>query len=497
MLQGIAEALAILALTYIVISYLFKPKGMPPGPLSLPIVGNLITLILSGNDALKRTHVILSNLAKKYGDVFMLELPGLQRVVVVSSIERAREALLTKRDDFAGRPKTFILDFLSMGSKDLASGDFSPTLVLQRKIVHSAIRMYQPFLEEKIISEVNEMIQRISPGKLTNPKEDVLFVTTNVIFQIAVGQRFEQIDEEFMEKLNLTRRYTNSTGPFNILNFLPFLIHFPIVPSTALKKLRDDLHQFIFGKYHEHKGSYQDGVIRDLTDALIKARHDGDQEDSSNFRLINEEHIVMTVMDVFIAGLETTATALLWFMLYMVKYPEVQFKIHEELDSVLGPDTLPLWKHRIQLPYLVATIDETLRKASIASFLLPHKATKDSTLAGFSIPKGTYLMFNVWAMHQDDQEWIDPGDFNPSRFVNNNGKVDQNVGSKSFLPFGMGRRVCAGETLAKQELFVITSRLLHEFTLHKAPGPLPQITDDLTGIIHYPPSYEICFKPRQ
>ena len=214
MFQEIAAALAILALTYIVINYLFKPKGMPPGPLPLPIVGNLLSLISSGNDVLKRTHVILSNLAKKYGDIFILELPGLQRVVVVSSIEHAREALLTKKDDFAGRPKSFVFDFLSMGSKDIASGDFSATLVLQRKIVHSAIRMYQPFLEEKIISEVNEMIQRITPGKPTNPKEDVVFVTTNVIFQIAVGQRFEQIDDEFLEKLNLTRRFANSTGTF-------------------------------------------------------------------------------------------------------------------------------------------------------------------------------------------------------------------------------------------------------------------------------------------
>ena len=275
------------------------------------------------------------------------------------------------------------------------------------------------------------------------------------------------------------------------------MIHFPISPSKELKKVRHDLHQYLFGKYHEHKDSYQDGVIRDLTDALIKARHDADQEDGRNYRLIDEEHIVMTVMDVFIAGLETTATALQWFMLYMVKHPEVQSRIHEEIDSVLGPDTLPLWKHRTQLPYLVATIDETLRKSSIAPLLLPHKAIKDSTLAGFNIPKGTCLMFNAWAMHQDKQEWMDPDDFNPSRFINDNGKVDQNASSKSFLPFGMGRRVCVGETLAKQELFVITSRLLHEFTFYKAPGPMPQITDDLTGTVHYPPSYEICFKPRQ
>jgi len=120
-----------------------------------------------------------------------------------------------------------------------------------------------------------------------------------------------------------------------------------------------------------HQESYQDGVIRDLTDALIKALHDAQQEDSKTHDLITEDHLVMTMFDAFAAGFETTATAILWFMTFMVNYPDIQSRIQSELDSVVGRDTLPRWEDRSRLPYLVATIEETFRRATVAPLLIP------------------------------------------------------------------------------------------------------------------------------
>lgn len=428
--------------------------------------------------------------------LYTLELPG-QRIIVVNSIALAREALLTKKDDFAGRPFMFVMRVLSMEANDIVVSDFSPKLVYQRKIVHSAIRMYSPYLEEKIITEVNHFADKIIPGKPTNPLHDVIFITINVIFAIVMGERYETINAEFERKVELIKSLASMTGPFNILNLMPFLYNFPIGPTLKVKKTANELHQYFTGKYHEHLTSYQDGDIRDLTDALIKARQEADQDDHHTRDVITEKNIMMTMMDVFVAGFETTATMILWFMLFMVKYPDVQAKIHAELDGDYGPDAgkSPRWKDRTKLPYLVATIDETLRHASVAPLLLPHKTITDTSLAGYNIPKDTVVIFNTWSMHQDKNEWKNPADFNPVRFMESNGKLSQVAGAKSFLPFGMGRRVCVGEALAKQELFTVLARLLQRFSLHKASS-LPEIPKEITGSLRYPPPYEICFQER-
>jgi hypothetical protein len=89
----------------------------------------------------------LTKASKVYGKIFTLEVPG-ERMVVINSASIAREALLTKKDDFAGRPYSFTVSYLTRGSKDIGSADFNATWVVQRKIVHSAMRMYNPVLED-------------------------------------------------------------------------------------------------------------------------------------------------------------------------------------------------------------------------------------------------------------------------------------------------------------------------------------------------------------
>ena len=98
----------------------------------------------------------------------------------------------------------------------------------------------------------------------------------------------------------------------------------------------DELHQYFIDKYHEHLVSYQEGEVRDLTDALFKARQKSDKDDHHTRDVIPEKNVMMTMMDAFVAGFETTATMILWFMLFMVKYPDIQAKIHAELNEELG-----------------------------------------------------------------------------------------------------------------------------------------------------------------
>jgi cytochrome P450 len=494
MLELIVTFLALLV-TYMMYSYYTTPKGMPPGLKPLPLIGNLLDV--AKWIAQKKLQLELTKASKVYGKIFTLELPG-QRTVVINSASIAREAVLTKKDDFAGRPYYFTMDYLSRGSKDIGAGDFNATWVVQRKIVHSAMRMYNPVLEDQVCKEFEELSKRLTAtqGKPIDPCNNVLLTVMNVICAMVYGEHYEIDNPEFLMIVDYNQKMFPLCGALNLLNLFPFLIHFPIKDSKDIKYVRDTRDRFLNEKFRQHKETYKDGVVRDLTDALIKSLHEAEQEDSKIHDMITEDHVVMTMGDAFSVGFETTATTTLWLMVYMVNYPEIQAKVQEELDLILGRDTLPQWKDRTRLHYLEATISETLRVSSVAALSVPHKAMKDSTLEGYNIPKGTTLLLNLWAMHYDENEWENPNVFDPSRFLDADGKFVHVAGEKSFLPFGAGRRVCVGEALAKQELFLIISRLLHQFKLEASPGsPTLEMIGDL-GLVHAPKPFKISFKKR-
>lgn len=444
-------------------------------------------------------HLELAKMAKQFNNkVYTLQLPD-QNIVVVNSAATAREALLTKRDDFAGRPYLFISDYIAKGSRDIACADFHPTLILQRKILHSAIRLYHPFLEEKINDEINELFKRLNAqeGEPIEPTFEIALTTLNVICAMVYGERYDIDDQEFKTIFDYNEKMFCLLGSLNIINIFPFLIHFPIKDSRILKYIRDTRDELLGRKYQEHQETYQDGKIRDLTDALIKSLKEAQREDCKTFDVITEDHVIMTMADAFSAGFETTSTTIRWFLLLMIRYPDIQKKVQEELKAVVEKGQLPRWEDRNKCPFTMATIEETLRISVPGPLLLPHKATKDSTLEGYTIPKDTTIFINVWNLHFDEKEWEDPYRFNPERFIDSEGKLMQVAYVKSYLPFGAGRRVCVGETLAKHELFIILTRLLQQYEIVPEQGvPAPSLIGDFQGVIHRPKPFRVCFNKR-
>lgn len=499
MLQEAILALTVLFVTFyvVLVFYFKKPRGMPPGPTPLPILGNLLDVMKWIRN--KNMHLELEKLAKTYHKkVFTIQLPD-QNIVVVNSASTARDALLRKGDDFSGRPKLFVFGYLTDGYKDIVASDLNQSWIMLRKIVHSAIRKYQPKLDDKLNKEGEELGKRLKShnGRPVDPLPQITLTTLNVICAILFGERYDIDDPEFQMVSDLTKKIFYLIGTFNILNVFPFLIHFPIKDSKILKNTKTMADSLLYRKFHEHQESYQDGTIRDLTDALMKALDEAQQEESKTRDFITTDNVVMTMVDVFFAGNDTTSTRLLWYVLYMVRYQDVQAKVHAELDRVVGKDGMPSWNDRKKLPYTMATIEETIRASTSAPILLPHKALRNTTLEGYTIPKNTTIAINAWALHFDEDEWVDPQVFNPERFLDAGGKPIQVAGVKSFLPFGAGRRSCVGEALARQQLFVILSQLLHRFNLEpETPGSPPSTEGELHGRMIYPKPFKVRFKER-
>ena len=483
LLEGVL-VVAVVSLVVVTMMRSKKPQNLPPGPNPLPLLGNTLDIVPFMPDV----HLGFVKLAKQYGDIFTLYLQG-DRIVVINTSAIAREALLVRKDDFSGRPYSFVGDFFTRGSKDLAMGDFSPTLIYQRKLVHTALRYYMPHVEDALTAEIQKLSKRFkaSNGNPIDPKNDLFLTVLNVICKMVFGQSYSMDDPEFLKIVEFNKVGFRLISPISIYNMCPWLLHLPTQTSRDFYWVRDMQKELLDTKYLEHKATYDGKVIRDFADALLKAKEDLKEE--QNF--FTDDHLIMTINDVFSAGSETVITTIRWLIACLVNYPDIQSKVQAEIDNVVGRDRLPVLQDRSKLHYLQAALTETHRFFTVAYLSLPHKATCDSTLNGYEIPKDTVVIFNLWAMHHDEREWDRPHEFDPSRFLDSDGHIIEVAGIKSYLPFSAGRRVCSGEVLAKKELFLVAAILLHEFTFTNPEGcPLPNLVGEV-GMNYFPKPFQV------
>lgn len=166
------------------------------------------------------------------------------------------------------------------------------------------------------------------------------------------------------------------------------------------------------------------------------------------------------------AGTETTAATVEWVMTEILHNREIMQKVQKELELVVGLKNIVEEFHLPKLQYLKAVVKETLRLHPVLPLLLPRKPSQSCSLAGYTIPKDTKIFINVWEMHRDPQIWENPLEFKPERFLDEppaTVKLDFRGNNFQYLPFGSGRRVCAGIPLAEKMLMYFLASLLHSF----------------------------------
>ncbi|KAL9455254.1 hypothetical protein AB3S75_010629 [Citrus x aurantiifolia] len=152
-------------------------------------------------------------------------------------------------------------------------------------------------------------------------------------------------------------------------------------------------------------------------------------------------------------------------MAELMQHPQVMKKVQEELAQVVGMDSCVEEFHLSRLMYLDAVVKETFRLHPAVPLLLPRRASESSNIGGYNIPKDTTIMLNVRAIHRDPKLWDNPLEFRPERFLDDGiaSKFDYSGNNFQYLPFGSGRRMCAGIPLAERMLMFVLASLLHSF----------------------------------
>ncbi|XP_070588563.1 cytochrome P450 2K6-like [Erythrolamprus reginae] len=460
--------------------------NLPPGPRTIPILGNLHMMDL------KRPEKTMIEWSKEYGPIFRMKL-GFQEMVVLTGYETIKEALVNNGDAFADRPLIPIFEDAVKGFGIIASN--GENWKVMRRFTLSTLRDYgmgKRTIEDKITEECSVLTKTIETygGKPFEVTTILTAAVSNIIVCILLGKRYEYEDATFLRLLKITRESIQLAGSPGVLlyNLFPKL-GFLLGAYKKVMKNEKELHDFIRTTFTEYLQDLDENDQRNFIESFL-VRQKQENMKMTHGGYFHNDNLIGLIDDLFAAGTDTTSNTLSWAILLMMKYPEIQRKVQEEIAKEIG-DTQPRTDHRAKMPYTDAVIHEIQRFADIIPSNLPHATAMDVTFKGFFIPKGTYVVPLLTSVLRDESQWEKPHDFYPEHFLDSEGKF---VKRDAFMPFSAGRRICAGETLAKMELFLFFTNILQKFTLRP---PLGTSKEDLdltpgAGLISRPMPYKTC-----
>ncbi|XP_074847488.1 cytochrome P450 2K6-like isoform X2 [Carettochelys insculpta] len=421
---------------------------------------------------------------------------GPKKMVVLSGYKMMKEALVKQADVFAERPRIPIFEKTAKGHGVIfAHGENWKAM---RRFTLMTLRdfgMGRRTIEDKILEECAYLIKdfEAQKGSPFDTAGTVNTAVSNVIVSIIFGHRFDYEDPKFLRLIRLITENVRLSGSPSVVlyNLFPALEFLPGNHKTVFKNT-EELYSFIQQIFIEHLKQLDLNDKRSFIDAFLIKQQEEKSNPNSHFK---NENLRSLVSNLFTAGTETTSTTLRWGLLLMIKYPAIQRKVHEEIERVIGSAPFR-YEHRKQMPYTDAVIHEIQRFANILPMNLPHETTEDVRLNGYVIPKGTYVIPLLASVLYDKTQWEKPGEFNPQHFLSADGKFVKN---EAFMPFSAGRRICAGETLAKMELFLFFTSLLQRFTFHPPPGVTSSDLDltPAVGLTTPPMPHTICAVPRR
>ncbi|KAJ5167777.1 uncharacterized protein N7482_003371 [Penicillium canariense] len=441
-----------------------RPKNYPPGPPTLPILGNIHQM--PSHDA----HLQFEKWAREYGPIYSLML-GTKCLIVLSSDEAVKELLDKRSNIYSDRQEMYI-------GQTLCSGDLRLLMMASltgpkfRKMVHGLLNVTtsKKYVAYQML-ENRQMLYEF----LTQPDHFLKHIrrysnalTTTMVFGWRTStyedQKMMQLFDGFSEFAAI-----NQTGTAALIDFFPWLRQLPDFLLPTQKKAKR-LHMHEKALYKEHwmkaKRETQEKTIKPCFCAgMYEAQtRDGFSDDQAAY-------ISGTLLE---AGSDTTSSTLYAFVQAMLLFPDVQRKAQDELDRVIGSDRLPEMEDLADLQYIRSCMKETLRWMPTTILgAVPHAVTQDDEYKGYFIPKGAGVLNNVWGIHMDPTRHANPRTFDPDRYQNDrqsfgDAAANPDPAQRDAFTFGAGRRICPGIHVAERSLFLGMSRILWAFDIEPA-----------------------------
>ncbi|TKY51483.1 Geraniol 8-hydroxylase [Spatholobus suberectus] len=446
-------------------------RNQAPGPTGFPIIGNLHQLG-------PKPHCSLSSLAQTYGPIMSLRL-GSVTVAVASSPAVAQEILQKNDQAFANRPIPESVAAQPNVGDTLAWAPADPRWRNRRRVCTTQIfttqrlDLLQHLRHRKVQQLVEHLRKQASSGKIVDVGELTFATMLNLVSNTVFSE--DLVDPEFEsagEFKELVWRIMEDAGKVNLSDYFPLIKRFDLQGvkrhvKVSYVRLHEIFADIIRKRVAERESSRD--AKGDFLDVWLDHCQQGAGSDFS------VESIKPLILDLFIAGSDTSGSTSEWAMAELLRNPEVMQKAREELIRVIGTSNEVKESDISRLPYIQAIVKETLRLHPPVPLLLPYVAGHDVEVSGYTIHKGNQVLINAWSIGRNPQFWDDPLLFQPERFLRSN--IDFKGRDFVYLPFGAGRRICPGLPLANRMITLMLAAFVHSFKWELPQGVTPQTLD--------------------
>ncbi|CAL5031205.1 unnamed protein product [Urochloa decumbens] len=462
---------------------------LPPSPPALPVLGHLH---LVGS----LPHVSLRNLARKHGTDLMLLRLGAMPVLVASS-PRAAEAVLRAHDHvFASRPHSLAAEVVLYGPSDVGFAPYgeywrqAKKLVITHLLSVKKVQSFRHAREEEVGRVMGEIGEAAAAGVAVDVGDLLSAFTNDLACRAVMGESFrrEGRNKQFRE---LVADTSPPLAGFNIEEFFPFLARFGVLSKVVRAKserLRRRWDELLEPLIDDHERQYDamaatatatasdpKGFV-DFINVLLSVREEYG---------LTREQMKALLLDVFFAGIETSAAVLEYTIAELMRRPHLMKKLQAEVRSCVPKGQEAVTEPDLAgMTYLRAVIKESLRLHNVTPLVAPRISMASCSIDGYMVPAGVRVLINSWAIGRDARFWEDdPEEFVPERFIGDGSAAHVNFRGNDFqfLPFGSGRRMCAGMNFAMAIVELMLANFVYCFDWELPPGKERQDID-MTGM---------------
>ncbi len=456
---------------------------LPPGPRGLPLLGSLPVIR-------RDPHISLDRVAQQYGDVCLLRF-GSVPVALISHPVALKEAF--EKPELANRWHTMALSALTDGHS-LAMAPYGEHwlqldgFTRREMLSPDNTEMTRANHVEPAVDElVERMARKADAGEMVHPNDMLDRSSFELALRIFFGAgwddtaEFQRMMSLLQEDMNWTRSAANSPDLTDLLRWAAFLPSKSVKDARRLKEVRESIFNALVEGVRG-RSNFDPSSPTCLADVMLASEESGD---------LSRSMIHDLLMDMMMPQTDGVATTVKFFLLIVANRPEIQARIHEELDQVAGRNTLPTVDHRERLPYTFAAIAESMRYRTASPLGIAHQASQDVEIGGYRIPAGTMVLSNLYGIHHAPRFWDSPHEVIPERFLPQpDGSPSPALTGGAFIPFGVGHRRCTGEQLGEIEVWLYITRLLHRLRFETPEGK-PLSEDEIHGLTILPKPYTL------